>query len=1102
MLAMTGSPTTHPGTYHSGFTGTRCTPRLMRALEGEPLQDKPIQCTPFQSFRSWLEPIGLLLATMVLAPTAPVQAQTPEAVLQIKPEDFWPISAARVSLEVAPDLRTVTGRFVYPIVNDSDTPLRRVRLVRLGQRLAQKPAALNDINHRWIYPDRFDPGSVTVEAAALGPGLMDAQVARLAWTSTNLLPSFMTGADAREAPIAAGPAGVWGGQFRPIRISQVRDVGAELGLGNRSAPSPEMDWSVPSEADASREADANPDPRKPYPRLELVFQEPLPPGTRGLLVGRFKASIPRRFGTWGTYQGQLSLEDCGLPLLEAPGQPGTLAELTWFVDVQRSAELPTWISGRYYDGQPIRFVGQVPSLRLGRELVQDRFQSGTLPPVAFGWMKSARPWHRRLLEETMRQAMAALEAQNPSLVSPDNAPVVFLQTPMRESLAYPVAGTVFFSDHLYRVSSLFKPLHSLEMRYRLYQQLLLRRIEAREGPNAGWLADGLAFWLAEHLQTSEERESGIEHTLGWLTVIPIIDRLLHNPNYPFGNAYARTRYRPDTFGQHLTSLLKPTPVGPVTLHRLSLLAGEDAFHSLVNAYLAPGERGTFAQVVAREMPSLSGTLERWSVPFQPPDYTVTGFHTRAIKGEGPAHYETHAMVTRAGSSPVEPLTVRLESRPRLHWPDKESPSAVNNDATAPKERSGLPARRPDIQDARVMFMSPMRLPTPESPLGSGGAMPSVVPESQSLALVLDTPFKPIRLSLDPDGQLDEALRTNNETPPRYNWLIWDLLFSTNSSSQNVETIDCTACEVLPDRFVSFLLNLRYKDTLLERNVWEFEASRQVESLGLALGYAQYFGQKRTVYRWEHELSARLEFRQMRQQFEVESLTGNFSTGGTAVTLRGGYSYENRLNPYTPIRGVAMDLKGQVGRGTDGTSISTASGTTATSSGQTFGAITADLRGITPFSEVHTLATRLKVESFLWGDRVPVMNGFLLGGYGELRALAPRAEVGQSKLLFSLEDRHPLWLDLDLNLLLFRVREARGVAFLDLGTVGGRGFSGMSSERLRAGLGYGFRFNIDLFGLSPLLCAVDVTVPVDAAIRAGGLPDLSQTRVLIGSYQGF
>lgn len=1018
-----------------------------------------------------------LASASIQAAGGPSSPPASKDVLEIKPEDFWPIPAARVALEISPDLKTVSGRFIYPIINDSDQPLRRVRLVRLGQRLTEKPETLNDINHRWIYPGRFEPGRVTLESAALGPALMDAQVSHLAWTSTNLLPSFVSGATVQEAPIAAGPTGVWGGQFRPIRITQVRDVGPEV---------------VGSKADDPLDAEANPDPSKPYPRLELVFQEPLPPKTRALLVGRFTALIPERFGTWGHYRGQLSLEDCGLPLLEQPGLPGVLARLTWFIDVARPLNLPTWVSGAFYDGLPIQFVGTTPSLRVGSQMVPDRFQFGTLPPIDVGWMTDARPWHKRLMESTLRQAMASLEMQNPALVSPDLSPVVFLQTPMRESLAYPVSGAVLFSDHLYRVSSLFKPLHSLEVRYQLYQQLLLRRIRAREGAQAAWLADGLAFWLSEHLMTAQERDSGIEKTLGWFTVIPIIDRLLHNPNYPFGNSYARSRYRPDVFHQHLSSLLAPEPTGPVTLHRLSLLMGEDAFHAVVNQYLAVGEKAPFAEVLARQNPSLPGILAQWAVPFSPPDYAVEGFHTRAVVQEGVRQYETHATVSKKGSAPIEPLTVRLESPPAL----KRSPVAAQTGPRAPESTWKFAS---ETQDSNVIFVKPLVVladPTSAAP----AATPPATPAEQSMELVLHTPFKPARLSLDPALNLDETVRANNETPLRYNWLIWDLLFSSNASSQTLPAEDCVDCEVAPDRFVSFLLNLRYKDTLLERNVWEFEASRQVESLSTAVGYAQYFGNKRTVYRWEHELSARLEYRQMRQAFEVENLSGEFASGGSALTLRGGYSYENRLNPYTPIHGFALDLKGQVGMGTDASG--TSSALESSSFGKSFGALTFDLRAITPFTEIHTLATRVKAESFLWGDSVPIMNGFLLGGYGELRALAPRAEVGQSKVLFSVEDRHPLWLDLDVNLLLFRVREARGVAFIDLGAVGGRGFEGMSRDRLHAGVGYGLRFNIDLFGLSPLLCAIDLTLPVDDALRTGNAPDLGQTRLLIGSYQGF
>lgn len=943
--------------------------------------------------------------------------------------------AARVSLYVSADLKTIEGRFLYTLENTTRFPLERVELVHLGSHLKEAPAFLNDINHRWLYPAAFEGADARILELAMGPALPVEALQALPPAR------FPLEQDSPWMSSEAQRGLVW----EPMTLPQMPEV-----LLNR-----------------------------PLYQLPVALM----PGERASITGRFITKIPQRFGAFGRYNGHVTLEDAGLPLLINSGDSdppalGSLTPMTFYVDVAHLRQVPIFVAGKPYDMGTIRVEARAPSLRMG-PINLDRLDNIGLPSVSVGWMPFSGLQRELRFARTMRRALQALQAQHPALVEGVKEPVVFLQAPLRDVLTHPADGVVYFSDRLYRVSGLFTSLHDLELRYRLYQQLLARALHSREGHDASWLADGLAWWLAQHLQSPEERSTNIEEQLGWLTVIPIIDRLLHNPNYPMGASYARARYRPDLFRQYLASHVKGEPNGPVFLERLSLKLGAEALHQLINGYLEPGQTVPFRQWVKLQASEQVGFMEAWMRPFSAPNYHVEKMQTVAIEAEGELRYLNRIQVKKEGESPPEPLTVQIETRPYLRT--RNHPAAEN-----PTQAGVLPLLKTEVV-ARTLDMA--------GPVGE---------------ITLETHEPPHRITLDPEHLVDEKQRADNESPPRYNWLIWDALLSVNSSSQGISSEDpeldcatasCIDTPTVPDRFVSFLLNLRYKDTLLERNVWEFEGFRQVESLGGAFGYARYFGKKRTVYRWEHELAARLEFRQLRQAFEVENTTGNFAEGGSALTLRGGYSFENRMNPYTPIRGLALDVKGQVGMGLEGS----ADPLTALST-QSFGALTVDLRSISPISEVHTVAARVKLESFVWGEQVPVMNGFLLGGYGELRALPPRAELGQSKVLVSVEDRHPLWLDLDVNLLLFRVREARGVAFLDLGGVGERGFQGMTSDRFHVGLGYGLRFNIDLFGLSPLLCAIDLAVPVTGLLGtqpgAGVGVDFNSARLLVGSYHGF
>ncbi|MFM7204500.1 MAG: BamA/TamA family outer membrane protein [Myxococcota bacterium] len=887
-------------------------------------------------------------------------------------------SAVEVMLRLSPQGDRLSGTLSLPVAPGQEAQM----LLLFPQALATRPEALNDINHRWIYPGPFEPAGLELHAVEL-----------------------------------------------------------VTALGT----------SIPVKSDMTAETTRQ---RLSWPKL--------PEGQAGVLRVPFETRLPQRFGTFGRVGAQWTLEGGGFPL--PLDDSGALHRRPYRV---RLEGLPSSAQARL-GGEPLthsegawqgegRF--EVPSLRFGVGWHSEQCEQAGQPPVrleGMPWLGEARA---ALFCSVVTGALETLLEQYPAL-SEHVPPLLFVQAPLRESLTAPVEGMVLVSDRLFRVSALFRSLHALELQFRLYEQVLRSALRAQAQIGADALAEGLAFQLALALQSEEERANSLEQRLGWLTVIPIIDRLLHNPNFPYGATYAKARHRPDVFRQRVSSLLPAEPSGTVAVERLRARLGDARFWELVRASLAGGEGRSWRAQLAALAPDALGFWDAWWVPFTPPNYQVGEWEIQA-SGAG---YETRLEVLRQGHGPPEPVTIRLEGR--------------------------------GGKQLEVVL-------APETQAGAGTAGQAIAVETSSAEgeqagdeaarlgpLQVLTAFKPVRLSLDPRGALDESSRTDNEDPPRYNWLIWDMLFNYNGSSQAVEE-GCSDCGSTPDRFVAFLLNLRYKDTLLERHVWELEAFRQEESFGGAFGYAHYFGKKRTVYRWEHELAARLEYRNLRQAFEVEQTVGSFESLDAAVTLRGGYTYENRLNPYTPVKGLALDFKGLVGWGLDTTGAETGS----------FGALSLQARRLFPVNEVLGVAARLKAETFLWGEQVPVMNGFLMGGYGELRSLAPRALVSESKVLGSVELRHPIWLDLDLNVVLFRIREARGVMLLDVGAAGARFFKGLGENGVRAGLGYGLRLNMDLFGLSPLLCAVDVVVPVEGAFGGQGV-DLSATRVLVGSYHGF
>ncbi len=79
-----------------------------------------------------------------------------------------PAPTTQVDARLDVDRRLVTGTVALSVVNVTADPLDVVYLWLEANRFARRPAALNEVNFYWVYPDRFDPGGARVTAVKGG----------------------------------------------------------------------------------------------------------------------------------------------------------------------------------------------------------------------------------------------------------------------------------------------------------------------------------------------------------------------------------------------------------------------------------------------------------------------------------------------------------------------------------------------------------------------------------------------------------------------------------------------------------------------------------------------------------------------------------------------------------------------------------------------------------------------------------------------------------------------------------------------------------------------------------------------------------------------
>ncbi len=396
---------------------------------------------------------------------------------------------------------------------------------------------------------------------------------------------------------------------------------------------------------------------------------PLAPGASRRLTLRFRTVVPERFGSFGRFDGQITLVGGWHPYLAALGDDGewqvqTPPPLADF-DVELSSDTPLEVvlNGRWMPAGPEPADAAVASVHYLSLIAAPRFLRSEIDAggTRVVYYERPRPWSvrinvdpdlRRLLLETAREALLERPAETPA----PPAEVDIVQAPLRLNLTAPGEGAVVVSDRLLEVSSLLRPFHDLQLAQAIYAELL-RPILAPREPSGDywWVSEGLSRDLADRFfERARPGTRSVRDWIGLFDVFAIVDRFESAPKIPFVDAFFQRARSDDPLHARVSTFNTDLPPGRVILGKLRQVIGDGAFDALM------------AQCIRTEMPfrrcaserrDVAWVFDQWAQPYPSIDYR---FGEVELNQPSDGAFRHTVTVRRDASRPiVEPVTVRL-----------------------------------------------------------------------------------------------------------------------------------------------------------------------------------------------------------------------------------------------------------------------------------------------------------------------------------------------------------------------------------------------------------------------------------------------------------
>ena len=504
-----------------------------------------------------------------------------------------------LTVRVDVERRSLSGHARITFTNDSASALTRVLLWRYPDRFAVRPVALNDYNRYWIYPYRYNPASLTVDAARLAgqPVAFTLQDHPRAGPRTllqvTLAKALPPGATAQldldyriQLPDRYGVFGcfrhacVLGGGFYPM-LPVLGPAGFDL-----SAPPARADFAL---------ALTTPE------RSDVIVQGELLPlaagATRRSEVRNARAlTLAVRRPAFRTE----SLTHRGVRVLYHTAGPRPVRTPAGFV-------VPYW-----------------PADRPGRVLA------------------------------TARAALDLLAGLG--LPLPTGQDIHLFEGALRTEVALALPGAVLVSDRIFDLFPLGSLLaaHENALARAIFNDYAERLLAGRErAHDEGWAPEVAASFLADRY-ARRDNQGSVGRDVSRVGFLPEADKILYAPQVPFATTYFYTLSDPDPMRDGLAQFSNDWPRGRTVYAKLLDLLGEQAMEQLVRQQLA----GTPVRDAAEAVYGgpLGWFFAQWLGPYPKVDYRIRELR-RSREGD---RYQVELVVDKRGPQPpIEPVEVQV-----------------------------------------------------------------------------------------------------------------------------------------------------------------------------------------------------------------------------------------------------------------------------------------------------------------------------------------------------------------------------------------------------------------------------------------------------------
>lgn len=401
---------------------------------------------------------------------------------------------------------------------------------------------------------------------------------------------------------------------------------------------------------------------------------PLAPGETRLLTLDFRTTLPRRFGTFGVVDEQLTAVGGWYPSLVALDADGTwridaappLADFD--VTLSPADGLDTILNGRIVPaGAPLAHAtvaaAHYLTLVAAPRFTSAETQAGEVTirylyrPPAHGLRLSFGP----PLPEVVLDALRRIVLDRPAVVPAPPGALVVVAAPLRRELTANGEGDVIVSDKLLELQALVRPFHELQLAQAVYAELLRPALARRESAHDyPWVSEGVSRQLADrHLDATQPERRSVYDWIDRFNVFAIVDRFENTPKIAFTSAFFDGARQADPLHAEVWSVTDDGPPGRVVLHKLRAQLDPGVYDPLLDACLAaPTPLRACMAAGAPDQP-VAQRLDEWLGPYPAIDYRVEATDFNVADGDARRSTVT---VRRVSSRPfAEPVTVRLRT---------------------------------------------------------------------------------------------------------------------------------------------------------------------------------------------------------------------------------------------------------------------------------------------------------------------------------------------------------------------------------------------------------------------------------------------------------